>query len=271
MNTIIRRFQTGEEETLWQLYRDTTHLINGQDYTNAQCEYWAPWDKNIGEWEGHVRIRNPFVAECNGAIVGFAELEPDGHIDYFYCHHQWQRKGVGTLLYDAIEREACRLLLDCLYTEVSITAREFFLSRGFEIVGEEDNFICGASAKRYLMRKKIAGQDLAPQLYRALLDSINSPIVFVDNDHIIRYLNKAARVRYYQLRGNANLIGKSIYDCHNQASQEEMGRLYQRLIAGEDEIFLNINRFQERVTVVGVRDADGELLGYYERFEKIIN
>jgi len=106
-----------------------------------------------------------------------------------------------------------------------------------------------------------------PKKYYAILDGISSPIVFVDNDHVIRHLNKAARVRYYEKRGCRDLVGKSLFDCHNLTSQEEIKYLHERLLAGESEIFLNVNKEYEKITVVGVRDAGGRLLGYYERFE----
>lgn len=104
--------------------------------------------------------------------------------------------------------------------------------------------------------------------YEAILDSIGSPIVFVDNDHVVRYLNKAAKVRYYEKRGYSDLISKSLFDCHNPASKEHIKRIHGRLLAGESEIFMKVNRDQERITVVGVRNAEGQLLGYYEKFEK---
>ncbi|MCX5817136.1 MAG: PAS domain-containing protein [Proteobacteria bacterium] len=105
------------------------------------------------------------------------------------------------------------------------------------------------------------------EIYQAILDSIKHPIVFVDNDHIVRYLNRAAKVRYYEKRGYSELIGKSIFDCHNPASVNQIRQIHKRLQEGEDEIFLKINKDQEKVIVVGVRDCDGRLLGYYERFE----
>jgi len=104
--------------------------------------------------------------------------------------------------------------------------------------------------------------------FEAILDTVESPIVFVDNDHIIRYLNKAAKVRYYEKRGHADLIDKSLFDCHKPGSNEYIKRIHERLLAGESEIFLKVNKDQERSTVVAVRNVDGRLLGYYERFEK---
>ena len=109
---------------------------------------------------------------------------------------------------------------------------------------------------------------MGPKIYETILETINSPIVFVDNDHIIRYLNKAARIRYYERRGYSELIGKPLFECHNPSSREHIKRLHEKLLAGEDEIFLKVNKDQEKITVVGVRDPDGQLVGYYERFEK---
>jgi putative acetyltransferase len=129
----IRRYRPGEEERLWQLYYDTTHIINGKYYTPEQCERWAPAVVDMPRWRERIGARNPFVAEENGRILGFGELEPDGHIDYFYCDHAHQRRGIGRLLYEAIEKEARRLKIPCLHAAVSVTARAFFLRMGFEV------------------------------------------------------------------------------------------------------------------------------------------
>ena len=107
------------------------------------------------------------------------------------------------------------------------------------------------------------------EIYQAILDSIKHPVVFVDNDHIVRYLNRAAKVRYYEKRGYADLIGKSIFDCHNPTSVNHIKQTHKRLQDGEDEVRLRLNKDQKKVTVVvGVRGDDGRLFGYYERFEK---
>ena len=38
-------------------------------------------------------------------------------------------------------------------------------------------------------------------ILKGILDSYPYPIVFVDNDYIIRYLNRYAQYHYYQERG----------------------------------------------------------------------
>ena len=105
--------------------------------------------------------------------------------------------------------------------------------------------------------------------YQAILDSVKNPIVFVDNDHIIRYLNRSAKVRYYEKRGYSDLIGKTILDCHNSTSAKQITEAHERLQKGENEVYLEPDKNQEKVTViVGVRDVGGILLGYYARSER---
>lgn len=151
----IRRYKPGEEEQLWQLYHDTTHIINGEVYSKEQVERWAPHDKNMDEWKERIKKKNPFVAVEDGKIVGFAELESNGHIDYFYSHHEWQGKGVGRMLYSAIETEAIRQKMSRLYADVSVVAKGFFLKQGFEVLKEQNNIICGAPAPNFKMEKKL--------------------------------------------------------------------------------------------------------------------
>lgn len=147
----IRRYRPGEEERLWQIFHDTTHIINGRHYTGEQCERWAPAVVDMPAWRERIRRKNPFVAEENGKILGFAELENDGYIDYFYCDHEHLRCGVGRKLYEAIEKEARRVKMPRLHAAVSVTARAFFLQMGFEVVKEQRNIVCGAVAPNFIM------------------------------------------------------------------------------------------------------------------------
>lgn len=151
----VRRYRPGEEEELWQLYYNTTHIINGKVYTKEQVEHWAPHNKDLDEWKERIKKKNPFVVIEDDTIIGFAELEPDGHIDYFYVHHKWQFKGVGSILYSAIEEEATNQKISHLYAEVSVPAKEFFLKNGFEVLEEKNHIICGAPAPNFMMEKKL--------------------------------------------------------------------------------------------------------------------
>lgn len=100
-------------------------------------------------------------------------------------------------------------------------------------------------------------------LMAALLDSITDPVVFVDLEHVIRYLNKAAIAHYAE--GNA-LCGRSVFDCHNVDSQRQIIEIVDAMQAGEDERLITDNE-QHRIFMRAIRAPNGRLLGYYERYE----
>ncbi len=151
---IIRRYQLGEELALWQLYHDTTHLINGRDYTPEQCERWAPDQPDLESWAERLSQTNPFVAEHNSELIGFAELVDPGVIEFFYTHHQWQGKGIGSGLMQRLLQEANRRKYTELRADVSLSAKAFFSSHGFEVIREQHNIVCGAPAPNFAMCKK---------------------------------------------------------------------------------------------------------------------
>jgi DUF438 domain-containing protein len=102
---------------------------------------------------------------------------------------------------------------------------------------------------------------------RLILDAFPFPIVFVDTDHMIRFMNKRACYVYYDERGYRDLVGKSIFICHNEKSKEAIVGIVETLKNHGKEFFLTVNGRNERVYVTPVRNDDGELVGYFERFE----
>lgn len=101
------------------------------------------------------------------------------------------------------------------------------------------------------------------ELLRALMDSLKDPFLFADRDHVIRYMNAAARSHYEQ--GEA-LLGTSVLDCHNEESQRLMLEIFAEMEQGLTERLITDNE-KYRIYMRAVRSADGTLLGYYERYE----
>ena len=101
-----------------------------------------------------------------------------------------------------------------------------------------------------------------------IMDAIPYTIVFVDCDHVIRYLNKRAKYHYYEERGYPDLLGKSVFDCHNERSRKMIQDAFERFKNHGQEEFLMVNVRNERVYINPVRDKDGQLIGYFERFER---
>ena len=97
----------------------------------------------------------------------------------------------------------------------------------------------------------------------ALLDSLKDPILVADTDHVTRYMNKAA-IAYYD--EGASLIGRSLLDCHNARSQQMMIDILAAMHEGEDERLITDDE-KHRIYMRAVRDPEGRVLGYYERYE----
>ncbi len=98
----------------------------------------------------------------------------------------------------------------------------------------------------------------------AILDSLKDPVLVADTDHVTRYMNQAAVTHYEE--GEA-LIGRSLLDCHNEQSQQMMIDI---LAAMQNEGLteqLITDDEKHRIYMRAVRDAEGRVLGYYERYE----
>jgi PAS domain-containing protein len=96
-----------------------------------------------------------------------------------------------------------------------------------------------------------------------LMDSLKDPFVFCDASHVIRYMNRAALERY---AGRPASVGRSIFECHNEESNERIREVCALLIDGEDEVLITDDD-RHRVYMRAVRDGSREFAGYYERYE----
>ncbi len=101
------------------------------------------------------------------------------------------------------------------------------------------------------------------ELLNLIFDSWNEEVVFVDTNHIIQYVNAPAAKKYAKW---GNILGKSIFDCHNPDSCKMIREMFARFENGENDI-LFVRNEKHRVYMRAVRDTKGKLIGYYERFE----
>jgi putative acetyltransferase len=150
----IRTYNESDATFLAAIYFHTIHKINAKDYSPEQLDAWAP--SSSLETEGWMRKWEklpPIVAVIDNKIVGFAELENNGHIDCFYCHHEHQGCGVGSALIQEIENQARKNKINKIFAEVSITAKPFFEIKGFTVIKEQSVNIRGMTLTNFVMEK----------------------------------------------------------------------------------------------------------------------
>ena len=82
--------------------------------------------------------------------------------------------------------------------------------------------------------------------FKSIIDQDRAAVVICSLDHKIIYMNPAAAANYHKY-GGAELLGKSLLDCHGAHSHNE--------------------KQNKDVYMVALRDADKKLIGYYEKHE----
>ena len=157
----IRGYKREDAKALASIYYHTIHTINIRDYTETQVNVWAPEaSKETAGWMKKWDKLVPFVALIDEKPVGFVELEPTGHIDCFYVHHEHQGQGVGSALMKFIFNEAKKRKMKELFAEVSITAKPFFESHGFMVVKPQTIVRQGVELCNFVMRKSMIEHQL---------------------------------------------------------------------------------------------------------------
>lgn len=151
----IRNFKVGDEPFLWQLFFNTVRTINIKDYSKQQVNAWASETCSPEEWSLRIQGINPFIAEIDGKIAGYADLQDDGYIDHFFCHHEYQGKGIGSALMRHLIKVGKAKQVDRFYSQVSITARPFFEKHGFHIVKQQTVEMRGEQLNNYLMERPV--------------------------------------------------------------------------------------------------------------------
>lgn len=152
----LRKYRPQDVNELANIYYHTIRNINIRDYSKEQINAWAPEScLELEGWKKKWEKLPPIIATIDNKIVGFAEFEDSGHIDCFYVHHHFQSKGVGSKLMKEIEQQALQKNISKIFAEVSITAKPFFLNKGFRVTKEQLKKIRGVDLKNFVMEKNL--------------------------------------------------------------------------------------------------------------------
>ena len=106
-------------------------------------------------------------------------------------------------------------------------------------------------------------------MFKSVLDMEKSAIVLCNLNHEIVYMNPAA-VKRYENRGGAELLGKSLLNCHNEASNRIINEVIEWFgKSPENNMIYTYKNVKENkdVYMVALRDEGQKLIGYYEKHE----
>ena len=137
---------------LWDTYFTSIRMVCCKDYSKEQIEAWAPESFDLNIFREKMDKLNPFVAVFSGKVIGYTDLQDDGLIDHFFVHGEFQGKGAGSKLMEAILNKGKSY--PKLYSNVSHTAKPLYLKYGFLVEKVKNEDVRGVYIENNLMVKE---------------------------------------------------------------------------------------------------------------------
>ena len=152
----LRPYLPADAAMLAEIFRASIAELTAEDYSEAQQEAWASAADDEAEFADRLGKQLTLVGTLNSSPVGFITLEGKEQIGMLYVHPAASGQGVGTMLYDAIEKLAAARGAARLTVEASDSASDFFQKRGF--VAQKRNTVLRADEwlANTTMEKKLA-------------------------------------------------------------------------------------------------------------------
>jgi putative acetyltransferase len=157
----LRPMLPNEAPMLAQIFRASIMELTGDDYTEQQQAAWASTADDEAAFAERLGDEVTIVATMGGAPVGFASLETNDKIGFFYVHPAAVERGVGAMLADALEKLAGARGAEALNVDVSETAYEFFSKRGYvpqqrNTVRRGDEWLANTTMRKPLAEHEVA-------------------------------------------------------------------------------------------------------------------
>lgn len=146
---VLRQYKQSDCAFLAKLFYDTVHNVNIKDYTQEQINAWATGDIDLVDWNESFLRHYTIVAEHSGQTVGFGDITNDGYLDRLYVHKDFQQRRIATQICDELEK----IDADKIITFASVTARDFFIKRGYIVVKQQQVMRRGVLLTNFVMEK----------------------------------------------------------------------------------------------------------------------
>ncbi|MEI4780348.1 GNAT family N-acetyltransferase [Streptococcus pasteurianus] len=147
---LIREYQTSDCKEITELFYNTVHTVNANDYTKEQLSVWATGQVDLEKWNESLQEHFSVVVVDDEIIVGFGDIDNTGYLDRLFVHTDYQGKGIATTICNQLEQA----VKEDITTHASITAKPFFEKRGYKIVKEQQVERQGIFLTNYVMIKE---------------------------------------------------------------------------------------------------------------------
>lgn len=153
----LRLYRPEDLEELVQLFYETVHTVNLGDYTREETDAWVPSPAAVDRaaWGESLSAHYTVVAEREGQLLGFGDMDATGYFDRLYVHREFQGRGAASAIAEALEGYALGLGLGRVTVHASRTARPFFQRRGYRTLYAQQVERRGVLLENFAMEKTL--------------------------------------------------------------------------------------------------------------------
>lgn len=148
----LREAKLSDISSIIDLFSNTIEVVNAADYSPREISEWVKTSNNLKRWEKAVQSQYFVLAENKGKLLGFGSIEAN-YLDFIYVHKDYQGQGVASEIYTALQAHANLNKCTDIVSDVSITARPFFIEKGFKVIQKNNNYRNGENLINYRMKK----------------------------------------------------------------------------------------------------------------------
>tara|TARA_Y100001978_G_scaffold97782_1_gene87633 strand:- start:253 stop:714 length:462 start_codon:yes stop_codon:yes gene_type:complete len=149
----LKQITKKDQLKLKEVYFDSVSSIDENIYSKEHKFAWASqaWENS----EFHKSLLEGIGSKLifNNKIIGFATRYPENRLSLLYVRSDFKRKGFGTMILNAIERDALKSGINKLKTEASLISYRLLIKSKWEIERKEKVNIKGLIFERYKMFK----------------------------------------------------------------------------------------------------------------------
>lgn len=148
----FKEYRPEDCQELIRLFHETVRTVNAEDYSQIQIEAWLSGGRSSADWNESLSEHYTIVAEKD-IIKGFGDIDSSGYLDRLFVHKDFQRKKIATAICDILEKFVTS---GKITTHASVTAKPFFLSRGYTVTEKQNVLRNDIYLTNYIMERSIS-------------------------------------------------------------------------------------------------------------------
>jgi GNAT superfamily N-acetyltransferase len=132
---VVRRARVSDVEQIFRVHSESIRVLCRERYGEREIAAWIAF-RPSDSYRTAFASRELFVAESQGHIVGFGQLDPRrGEVEACYVAPGAIRSGIGTALLGRMELEARRRGHSVVHLNATLNAESFYARLGYRRLG----------------------------------------------------------------------------------------------------------------------------------------